>query len=379
MDLRFLASTGDCAWALDDKQRIVYWNEAAAALFGFSAEEALGSFCYNFIAGLSPEERPYCNEYCEVLARIQEDQIVEPVNLIVTDKDGQKHVINVSTIFLSPHQSNKSSSITIHLARVLLDLPTADSPLSIYLLGNMAVRKPDGALVEGTLWQRIKTRALLAYFVIMGGQPVTRETLLDALWPDMDYQAALRNLNTAVYNLRHCLEPDLAHGPDSQFIHYENAQYWLQAKTPIWVDSLAFEEGLQQARQDLPTKQKLALYQDALSYYRGEFLADLNFVVDWHLNKQEWLRELYLAGMAEMALLQEKELDDESARETYTKILTLNAFDETAVQGLMRLALKRDDRVAAVKHFQQFANVLQNEMSLKPNPETYQLYNNALK
>ena len=377
VDLRFLESTGDCAWALDEKQRIVYWNEAATALFGYTAEEALGSFCYELIAGLSSEKRPYCDKKCEVVTRIQADQIVESVNLIVADKGGEEHVINASTISLPTNQSAQSPQVTVHLAHLLTDLSTTSPPLSLYLFGKMLVRKPDGSLVGGTWWHRVKTRALLAYLALMNGQPVPRETLLDALWPDMDYQSALRNLNTAVYYLRHCLEPGLENGPDSQYIHYENPQYWLQAETPIWLDSHAFEMGLRKAKQDLPPKQKLTLYQDALSYYRGEFLADLNMVVDWHLYEQERLRDLYVVGMEEMALLQENQQEDKIAREIYTKILMLDAFNETAVQGLMRLALKREDRVTAVKHFQQLACALQNELGLRPSPETRQLYNSA--
>ncbi len=54
-------------FVVDASSRIVVWNERAAELFGFPADEALGRPCWEVVRGLTPEHRRYCAPECAVI------------------------------------------------------------------------------------------------------------------------------------------------------------------------------------------------------------------------------------------------------------------------------------------------------------------------
>ena len=58
-----VANAGDPAFAIDDIGCVVAWNEAAEALFGLAAEEALGRFCCDLVRG-SDEAGLICGPEC---------------------------------------------------------------------------------------------------------------------------------------------------------------------------------------------------------------------------------------------------------------------------------------------------------------------------
>lgn len=222
--LNIFANTQDGAYAIDGEQTIVFWNQAAENMLGYSRAEALGMKCWQLIKGHSTEGNDFCRNNCQVITQIAQGKPGEHFDLLVQHRDGHCLLVNVSTLPLPHNPDHLEQPRLMHLARFLADQPMEPGRLRIHLLGPTIVWRPDGTLVEGPLWRRIKVRALLAYLVLKRG-PVPRETLIEVLWPDLDYEAGLRNLNTTVYNLRRSLEPDLKRGSDSRFVIYEGSNY----------------------------------------------------------------------------------------------------------------------------------------------------------
>jgi PAS domain S-box-containing protein len=377
VDLRFLATTGDSAWAVDEQQRIIFWNAAAVDLFGYTAEETIGRYCYEITKGQTELCYSFCQPNCRIIEQSNKEEVIEPENMIVTRHDGQEVLVNTSSVVVSDPESDRGSKIIIHLARRLEDEPTKRPGLRIQLLGRIHVRLPDGSSVQGSLWQRQKVRALLAYLAMRQGQPVHRETLLEIFWPDMVYETGLHNLNTAVYSLRRCLEPDLKRGAASQYIQYESHHYKLRNGRTHWLDVSAFESNITQASQKTNHSWAISLYKKALALYSEAYLAELDTVMDWHLSDQRRLCELYLSSLENLAslLMLDKKLD--AATEEYLQVLAVDPCREKAAQGLMRLSLQKGDRATAVVHYHQLCAALEAELDVRPSRETRQIYRMA--
>src|SRR5262245_37773777 len=71
---------------------------------------------------------------------------------------------------------------------------------------------------------RPRASTLLRFLALHAGRPVHREGILDALWPNLDRAAGIRNLQVAVSTLRVLLEPDVPRGA-SRLIRREGASY----------------------------------------------------------------------------------------------------------------------------------------------------------
>jgi DNA-binding SARP family transcriptional activator len=260
----------------------------------------------------------------------------------------------------------------MHLARFQAKQPLQPNRLRIHLLGPMLVWRPDGTMVEGSLWQRVKVRALLVYLALQRG-PVSREILVDVLWPDLDYAAGLRNLNTTVYNLRRSLEPTLSKGSESQFIAYQSGHYLLDGHAAHWLDVDAFEKGINEARTERDPQNAIKIYEDTLSLYRGEYLLDLGNTQISSTGEQHRFYERYLSGLEELAMLYEQTYQDEAAKDIYLKIMAIDPCRESACQKLMRLLLRYDNMAEAAVHCSRLNEALRLELDMVPSPETRRL------
>ena len=112
--LAVLAQTADGVYALDQTQRIVFWNAAAERMLGYRAEEVVGRLCHEVFDG---EPRPgclACHAGCPVLVAAQDHEPVPTYNLLSRTKEGETIMLNVSVIVPVEHGS---SLATIHLFR----------------------------------------------------------------------------------------------------------------------------------------------------------------------------------------------------------------------------------------------------------------------
>ncbi|WP_160159330.1 BTAD domain-containing putative transcriptional regulator [Streptomyces sp. SLBN-118] len=158
-------------------------------------------------------------------------------------------------------------------------------------------------------WSRVRPRARTAMrlLTLCAGRPVHRETLLEALWPNMPPEAAMANLHAAVSSVRRCLEPGRQRG-ESRMVVRTGEAYLLALPTGAHLDLLAFQSALARWRQARAVHDavaaKAALY-EALAEYRGELLPEDG--------PAEWLqhdREMYRRQAANAAAaLAKDELD----------------------------------------------------------------------
>ncbi len=370
--LTIFSNTQDGAYAVDGEQTIVFWNQAAEQMLGYTEKEALGKKCWEVVGGHSTEGSNFCRHDCPIANSVSQGKPGENFDLLVQHRDGHRLLVNVSTLPL-PHETNRTEQPHLmHLTRFLADQPMAPGRLRIHLLGPTIVWRPDGTLVEGPLWRRVKVRALLVYLVLQKG-PVPRETLIDVLWPDLDYEAGLRNLNTTVYNLRRSLEPDLKRGSDSIYVIYEGANYRLDNSQSHWVDIQAFEQGIRRARIERDRNKALSMYKEILTLYRGEYLTDLGNTEIASSGEQHRLHQRYLAAMEEMGLLHEQNSQDEKAKEVYQKIMSIDHTRETACQRLMRLLIRQGETTTAANYCRRLNDALRLELNAVPTQETRRL------
>jgi len=378
--LHLFTQTGDGVWAVDQDHRIVLWTPVAEELLGYTAEEVLGRRCYEIVAGRDAKGAPFCRAHCSVMERACQGERIRAFDLLARSRDGSLHPVNVSIVAVYQEPGDTSSMVLVHLFRPLQPQTASPPPLRMYFLGETVVQRADGTTVDGPLWRRAKVRALLAFLAFQRGRPVHRDAVIEAFWPSLEYAAALHNLNTTVYNLRRSLEPNLRRGTDSRYIRYDRDCYSLHGASVHWLDAEAFEAGIAEARRERDPIRAMARYREALALYRGDFLADLlGQDIQWCWMERERLRELRLTAMEELGALYEGQRQEREAIEWYLKVLSLDACRETACRRLMRLAMRRGDRAAAVAHYRRLAHALRRELDVVPSQETRLLYEVALR
>ncbi|MEO5857954.1 MAG: LuxR C-terminal-related transcriptional regulator [Pyrinomonadaceae bacterium] len=105
--------TADAAYVLDSHGTIVSWNEAAQALFGLSANAAIGNPCSETLKGID-ECGHECGGDCSILKRANCRDPLKNYD-IKTRINGRETWCNVSVVILDG--SSSTNTYTLHIVR----------------------------------------------------------------------------------------------------------------------------------------------------------------------------------------------------------------------------------------------------------------------
>jgi DNA-binding CsgD family transcriptional regulator len=100
--LDVLASGDPAAFATDSRERVVFWNQGAAALLGRRAEEAMGRHCYEVMGGRDVFGNRFCYANCPLAAmsRSGEAPGAFELRLPVNGHGGEPPTIHVTIVRL---------------------------------------------------------------------------------------------------------------------------------------------------------------------------------------------------------------------------------------------------------------------------------------
>ena len=98
--LDLIAETASAACGIDRRHRIVYWNDAAAALLGWTSREALGKRCYDVFAGRDVFGNACCFRDCGVEVASSRGETAAPFVMDVRARDGKALRVVTRTVAL---------------------------------------------------------------------------------------------------------------------------------------------------------------------------------------------------------------------------------------------------------------------------------------
>jgi PAS domain S-box-containing protein len=111
--LEVLARTADGVYAVDQNQRIVFWNTAAEHILGYQAAEVIGRSCHEIFRGVPRPGCVQCDSNCPVLEAVSAREQIATYNLLSRTKAGETVLLNVSVIV--PPQGR--TYVSIHMFR----------------------------------------------------------------------------------------------------------------------------------------------------------------------------------------------------------------------------------------------------------------------
>jgi DNA-binding SARP family transcriptional activator len=236
-------------------------------------------------------------------------------------------------------------------------------PLRVCLLGGFEVERGGKRLLDRD-WGRADARRLLA-LLLLNPTGLTRDQVMEALWPDHGLDVAKALLKNALSALRGTLEPAMRVGTKlpSQRVPLHEQVIQLHLFAHDWVDVQAFCAELH------PEQLTLTALTALVDLYRGELLPEYRYE-EWTLGPRERLQERW----CELSLLLAQRLltNGQSAAATarLETILAVDATQEEAVRTLMRLQVEAGRRDEALRVYQRLVETLQREWEAEPEAST---------
>lgn len=289
------------------------------------------------------------------LTEIGASQAREAVGCLIDDPD--------SDVRQAARLAAKRLGLTVRMENPMEIVATA---LHFSTLGSFQVLFRESQ-VSAVSWRTVKTRDLLAY-LLYRGEPVSKEKIIEDLWPDGDTESVAVIFHTTLYNLR-----KLFHKAGCQnSILYSGKRYQLQPGS-FTSDRQQFQEAVAAGlRAEADPEVAKILLEKAVALYRGDYLEELDYA--WLLPQQEYLKRSCIEARLWLAKYYLQKQDYIRAEFHLQVVENYDPFAETVHILLMTVYAKQGNRLAVKNQYHRLQEVLKRELGLEPAPETSRLY-----
>jgi DNA-binding SARP family transcriptional activator len=250
-----------------------------------------------------------------------------------------------------------------------------ESGLRVELLGTPKIFKSEKEITSGLRRQALQLLCLLAYH---GERGLSRDEILQAMWPRVKPKPAVDNFHLVLFEVRQGLQKSIGRSYGKAIVK-EGGRYRLGPGLPVKTDVLAFEELLAGSRESEKAGDHAAakkIMAQALSLKRGEFCQD--WTEDWVQGISRRLEDLHQKALLKLGALHLRDGELETSRECYELAIRRDELCEEACRGLLKIYGEKGDLNQAKALFAKLEKALRKELKAEPAPETVEIYKTVM-
>lgn len=217
-----------------------------------------------------------------------------------------------------------------------------------------------------------KDQELLSYLLIHRERPHSREALATLLWGNTSTEKSKKYLRQALWHLHTALNTQNGNG---EVLIVDHDWLSLNPGSDLWTDVADFERAYASA-EGVPGKhldsQQAQSLKDAVALYHDDLLP--GWYQDWILFERERLQNMYLMILDKLIGYLQYHQQYEVAQGYGATILKYDPARERTHRQLMHLYYLGGDRTAALRQFERCVAALKQELGVKPERRTIELY-----
>lgn len=229
-------------------------------------------------------------------------------------------------------------------------LTSRDKNLQITCFGNFQIVGPDGQPIK---WRTEKSKELAALLIFHNSQTVTRDEIIDLMWPETALDRAVHYLHNSIYYMRKSFENNKL----DEALRIAGT-YSILIDDRVDNDLKTFNTLYAKPEKDLETLEQLyALL--SRDFMKGE---------DWGWATAQ--RDAFARSYTEVALKLGKgyflNKDFSRAAEVLSGAYQKNPYDEAVTVMLIKLYIATGQKIKAVKHYSDYAALIKSELGINP-------------
>ncbi|MCB8928437.1 MAG: HEAT repeat domain-containing protein [Ardenticatenaceae bacterium] len=270
-------------------------------------------------------------------------------------------------------RGEKETAVRKTIEQAVVTLEQAPPPLlTVQLMGAFRLKRGDVWLEEDA-WHRPIVQRLFQFFALNVGQQVSKDQILEALWPDSDPDKAWGTFRTVYSRLRKLLEPAMRPKTVNRYIEQRGETFRLK---PKWVqlDVTAFVEVVTAVLHANPPDNAPALPEELLAALENyaPLLPGLPYA-DWLLEPRQKLAELYIEGCLYVATAYLARAELTQAITWGRRTVDAAPWLEEAYQLLLRAYARQGQRTLALRIYDEAVANLHEELNISPSRQTERL------
>ena len=216
-------------------------------------------------------------------------------------------------------------------------------------------------------WRTTKIKELFAYLLHNRGQVVSKDILIQLLWPEIEEQKGITNLQTSIYRIRQMMKEQGLE--EVLLISYTQFGYVLELNG-LLIDAEQWDLDLR----DLSpiSRQTVADHQRLFAAYTGDYLGEDDYY--WAETERQRLKTMWLqhaGGLATYYINNEKEMD---ALSIYQRVVQHDPMLEEGHLAIMRIYAGLNDSSSVEIQYEHMVSALQQEADMNPSDEVMTWY-----
>ncbi len=224
-----------------------------------------------------------------------------------------------------------------------------------------------GHRIEDQEWRSRKAKEIL-FFLLCQKRTVSKDELIEALWPEEDAADHDDALRMNMHRLRRAVFPGC--------VLSDRDGYRWNPSAPVEFDLDKFYQVWQEIERYAPGSEAWAdSLQHAAALYRGPFLVE--FSSEWCESLRRTLELRYHRALTELAKYHVARQEFPRAIELMEKIIASDPFDEDAICLLARGYLQLRDPLSALRLMRDYVKLSREELHAEPSAELLSLYSQA--
>lgn len=216
---------------------------------------------------------------------------------------------------------------------------------------------------EPIKWRTEKSKELAALLIYNDGRELTRDEIIELLWPGTDVERAIRYLHNSIYYIRKSLEGYNIERHDIKI----SGSYSIIAGNNVQNDFRTFNTLYSKAEKDVQ------LLEELISLSGKTFMEGEDW--DWAVIERENIEEKCLNTTIKLSTMLIKNKDYSKAEEILKLAYTKNPYDERITTLLIKLYINANQKIKAMMHFNEYSNLIQNELGIHPGKFIKELIN----
>ncbi|MBW4084033.1 response regulator [Paenibacillus sp. S150] len=207
-------------------------------------------------------------------------------------------------------------------------------------------------------WRTSKAQELFAYLYHNRNRFVSKDTLIELLWPDFNLKKASTHLYTTVYQVRQCLKQG---GIELQISNVSGGEGYTLETGALLVDSYEWEKDILALNAINPDN--YGEHQRLFDFYSGDYLSDYDYL--WAEGERQRLRTIWLhhaMGIAEFYTASGRIAE---AVTVYQRVVQLQPYFEQGHLGLMKVYDSIGERSAVEEQYHILTDLLNRELNIE--------------
>lgn len=214
-----------------------------------------------------------------------------------------------------------------------------------------------GQPLNNLRWRTSKAQELFAFLLHNRNRFVSKDTLIDLLWPDFNLKKASTHLYTTIYQVRQCLKQSEV---DLHISNVSGGEGYTLETGPLLIDAAQWEHNI--LALESIGEDNCAEHQSLFELYSGDYFGDYDYL--WAEGERQRLRTIWLHHAMGMAQFYIDNNRVPEAVTVYQKVVQLQPYFEQGHLGLMKVYDSIGERSAVEEQYKNLTELLKGDLSI---------------